>query len=137
MEKLKIEQKWYHLKMILLQKHCPCYFSVSRHFFYTYWLCEQSKRPSLDKFSFIWPFSKYNLQNWFLIWFLNTLSIQGGYKISALHVERLLLSHPEIADVAVVGIEDPVWGQKVAAVIVPSSSDSTITVPKVWIKSMI
>merc|ERR550519_2766152 len=54
----------------------------------------------------------------------------GGYKISALHVERLLLSHPEIADVAVVGIEDPVWGQKVAAVIVPSSSDSTITVPK-------
>ena len=64
-------------------------------------------------------------------------SIQGGYKISALHVERLLLSHPEISDVAVVGIEDPVWGQKVAAVIVPSSPDSTITVSKVFYSCMI
>lgn len=27
----------------------------------------------------------------------------GGYKISALHVERHLLSHPDITDVAVVG----------------------------------
>ena len=63
---------------------------------------------------------------------LFNFSFQGGYKISALHVERLLLSHPEIADVAVVGIEDPVWGQKVAAVIVPSSPDSIITVSKVF-----
>ena len=70
-------------------------------------------------------------QNMFFGIFIH-FSIQGGYKISALHVERLLLSHPEIADVAVVGIEDPVWGQKVAAVIVPSSPDSTITVPKVY-----
>ena len=61
----------------------------------------------------------------------------GGYKISALHVERLLLSNPEIADVAVVGLEDPVWGQKVAAVIVPSSPDSTITVSKVLYNYMI
>jgi len=54
----------------------------------------------------------------------------GGYKISALHVERLLLSHPDISDLAVVGLEDPVWGQKVAAVIVPTSSEAEITVQK-------
>ncbi|XP_071543785.1 malonate--CoA ligase ACSF3, mitochondrial [Panulirus ornatus] len=42
----------------------------------------------------------------------------GGFKISALDIERHLLSHPNISDVAVVGIPDMTWGQKVAAVIV-------------------
>jgi acyl-CoA synthetase (AMP-forming)/AMP-acid ligase II len=42
----------------------------------------------------------------------------GGYKISALDVERVLLSHPSVKEVAVLGIEDLTWGQKVAAVIV-------------------
>lgn len=37
----------------------------------------------------------------------------GGFKISALDVERHLLSHPNISDVAVVGIPDITWGQKV------------------------
>ena len=42
----------------------------------------------------------------------------GGYKISALDVERHLLAHPDIAEVAVVGIHDITWGQKIAAVMV-------------------
>lgn len=42
----------------------------------------------------------------------------GGYKISAIEVERHLLSHPSIADVAVVGLPDLTWGQKVAAAVV-------------------
>ena len=37
----------------------------------------------------------------------------GGYKISALQIETELLAHPLIADCAVVGLSDPVWGQKV------------------------
>jgi len=37
----------------------------------------------------------------------------GGYKISALQIETELLAHPQITDVAVVGIADPTWGQKV------------------------
>ncbi|KAJ8252680.1 hypothetical protein COCON_G00219920 [Conger conger] len=40
----------------------------------------------------------------------------GGYKISALEVERHLLAHPFIADVAVIGVRDAIWGQKVTAV---------------------
>ena len=43
----------------------------------------------------------------------------GGYKISALHIERLLLAHPDIKDIAIVGIDDPTWGQVLGAVIVP------------------
>ncbi|KAK4307084.1 hypothetical protein Pmani_021138 [Petrolisthes manimaculis] len=42
----------------------------------------------------------------------------GGFKISALEVERGLLAHPDIMDVAVVGVPDLTWGQKVAAVVV-------------------
>ncbi|KAI8981617.1 hypothetical protein BDF20DRAFT_911890 [Mycotypha africana] len=43
----------------------------------------------------------------------------GGEKVSALEVERELLSCDlGIQDVAVVGIPDPEWGQKVAAVVV-------------------
>ncbi|XP_048371101.1 malonate--CoA ligase ACSF3, mitochondrial [Sphaerodactylus townsendi] len=41
----------------------------------------------------------------------------GGYKISALEVERLLLAHPSIADVAVIGVPDVTWGQRVSAVV--------------------
>lgn len=38
----------------------------------------------------------------------------GGYKISALEVERHLLAHPDITDCVVVGLSDVTWGQKVA-----------------------
>ena len=51
-------------------------------------------------------------------------------------MERLLLSHPNISDLAVVGLEDPVWGQKVAAVIVPTSPEAEITVQKVKVSQI-
>lgn len=38
----------------------------------------------------------------------------GGYKLSALEIETQLLSLPEIKEVAVLGIPDPTWGQKVS-----------------------
>ncbi|KAG8508155.1 Acyl-CoA synthetase family member 3, mitochondrial [Galemys pyrenaicus] len=41
----------------------------------------------------------------------------GGYKVSALEVERVLLAHPSITDVAVVGVPDVTWGQRVTAVL--------------------
>jgi len=45
----------------------------------------------------------------------------GGYKISALEIEGVLLEHPEIAEVAVIGAEDAVWGEAVAAFVVSES----------------
>jgi acyl-CoA synthetase (AMP-forming)/AMP-acid ligase II len=41
----------------------------------------------------------------------------GGYKISALDVERELLSLDVIDETAVVGLEDEEWGQRVAAIV--------------------
>ncbi|KAM7283809.1 malonate--CoA ligase ACSF3, mitochondrial [Ixodes scapularis] len=41
----------------------------------------------------------------------------GGYKISALDVERHLLAHPSISDCAVVGLPDVTWGERVACAV--------------------
>ena len=43
--------------------------------------------------------------------------IRGGFNISAREVEEALLSHPKIANVALVGVADPVVGERACAVI--------------------
>ena len=51
----------------------------------------------------------------------------GGYKLSALEIEATLLEHPSIQQCAVLGLEDPTWGEVVAAAIVvhkPTSLDA-------------
>ncbi len=48
----------------------------------------------------------------------------GGYKISALEIESALMEHPAVAECAVVGIGDELWGEKVAAAIVLRSHTS-------------
>jgi malonyl-CoA/methylmalonyl-CoA synthetase len=41
----------------------------------------------------------------------------GGYKVSALEVEAVLRRHPAIAECAVVGVEDPEWGDRVSVAV--------------------
>lgn len=41
----------------------------------------------------------------------------GGYKISALEIENMLLTHPAVNECAVVGVEDEVQGQIVASIL--------------------
>lgn len=51
----------------------------------------------------------------------------GGHKVSALEIETKLLEHQRIADVCVVGVPDPTWGQRIAALIVlkQTANDAT------------
>ncbi|NKB34974.1 MAG: AMP-binding protein [Pseudomonadales bacterium] len=39
----------------------------------------------------------------------------GGYKLSALEIEGTLLTHDDISEVAVIGVEDDTWGEAVTA----------------------
>lgn len=43
----------------------------------------------------------------------------GGYKLSALEIEEALRLHPSVVDVAVIGIPDERWGDRVVAVVHP------------------
>jgi acyl-CoA synthetase (AMP-forming)/AMP-acid ligase II len=45
--------------------------------------------------------------------------IRGGENIAPAELEEVLVEHPHVRDVAVVGIEDPQWGQAIVAVVVP------------------
>ncbi|XP_063736562.1 malonate--CoA ligase ACSF3, mitochondrial [Eleginops maclovinus] len=57
----------------------------------------------------------------------------GGYKISALEVERHLLAHPGIIDVAVIGAPDATWGQRVTAVVqLKKGRSMTLSELKTW-----
>jgi fatty-acyl-CoA synthase len=56
---------------------------------------------------------------------LKDMIIRGGENIYPREIEHLLLSHPSVADVAVVGIPDPKWGEQVAAFVRPAT-DRTV-----------
>ena len=45
--------------------------------------------------------------------------IRGGENIAPAEIEDVLIEHPQVRDVAVVGVEDPQWGQAIVAVVVP------------------
>lgn len=54
----------------------------------------------------------------------------GGEFVAPVEVETAIRSHPDVADVAVVGVADPAFGQRVCAVVVPRG-ESRITLREV------
>ena len=50
--------------------------------------------------------------------------IRGGENIAPAEIEDVLVEHPLVRDCAVVGPEDPQWGQIIVAVVVPADSAS-------------
>ena len=49
---------------------------------------------------------------------IKDMVVSGGENIYPAEVENVLLAHPAIADAAVIGVPDDVWGETVKAVVV-------------------
>src|SRR6266496_1279237 len=60
------------------------------------------------------------------------ISKSGGYKISALEIEAVLRTHPAVAECAVVGVEDPEWGEKICAAVEPRGAEPTLAELQAW-----
>ncbi|CAB4663727.1 unannotated protein [freshwater metagenome] len=50
--------------------------------------------------------------------------VSGGENVSSIEVEDAVFSHPDVAEVAVIGIPDEKWGEKVLALVVKSPGSS-------------
>ncbi|EWM11770.1 fatty-acyl-CoA synthase [Kutzneria sp. 744] len=50
--------------------------------------------------------------------------ITGGENVYSPEVERVLAEHPDVADVAVIGVPDDRWGESVKAVVQPVDGHS-------------
>jgi long-chain acyl-CoA synthetase len=51
---------------------------------------------------------------------LKDMIVSGGENVSPAEVENVLMTHPAVGDVAVIGVPDERWGEAVKAVVVPA-----------------
>ena len=65
---------------------------------------------------------------------LDDVIVRGGENISPGEIEDVLRQHPGVADVAVLGLPDDQWGERVAAVIVPHDPAPSIQELADWVK---
>lgn len=76
------------------------------------WFCT-GDRVSLDEEGYLYVVDR-----------IKNMYISGGENVYPAEVERVLLSHPSVAEVAVVGIPDEKWGEAGKAFVVTTEPDS-------------
>jgi acyl-CoA synthetase (AMP-forming)/AMP-acid ligase II len=65
---------------------------------------------------------------------LDDVIVRGGENISPGEIEDVLRRHPQVQDVAVFGVPDDQWGEKVAAVVVPKDGTPSVETLAAWVK---
>ena len=68
----------------------------------------------------------------------SNMIISGGENVYPSEVESLLGRHPNVKDVAVIGVADAKWGERVHAVIIPKDGETLSTEEILaWCKDLI
>lgn len=57
---------------------------------------------------------------------LSEVIIRGGDNVNPVEVESLLRTHPAVAQVAVIGVPDPVLGERICACVVPAPQNQSL-----------
>lgn len=65
---------------------------------------------------------------------LDDVIVRGGENIAPVEIEDVLRKHPAVADVAVFGVADDHWGEKVACVVVPAGEKPTFAALGAWVR---
>jgi len=65
---------------------------------------------------------------------LDDVIVRGGENMSPGEIEDVLRAHPAVDDVAVFGVPDDQWGEKVAAVVVPRGEAPPAAELAAWVK---
>jgi fatty-acyl-CoA synthase len=66
---------------------------------------------------------------------LDDVIVRGGENISPGEIEDVLRTHPDVADLAVLGLPDDQWGESIACVIVPRGLQPERSELEAWVKS--
>ncbi|MDB5422889.1 MAG: long-chain fatty acid--CoA ligase [Phenylobacterium sp.] len=66
---------------------------------------------------------------------LDDVIVRGGENISPGEIEDALRAHPDVEDVAVLGVPDDHWGERVAAVVVGKHGQPSIDELAGWVKA--
>lgn len=59
----------------------------------------------------------------------------GGIKVSAEEIEQAIGSHAEVLEVGVIGVDDPEWGQRIVAIVVPRGNALTSQDLNAWCRA--
>ncbi len=66
---------------------------------------------------------------------LDDVIVRGGENISPGEIEDVLREHPNVADVAVLGVPDDHWGERVACVVVCKDGQPSVDDLAAWVKT--
>ncbi|MEJ0064467.1 MAG: fatty acid--CoA ligase family protein [Caulobacteraceae bacterium] len=66
---------------------------------------------------------------------LDDVIVRGGENISPGEIEDVLREHPQVADVAVLGLPDNEWGERVAAAVVAKDGQPSADELSAWVKA--